>query len=67
MVRLSALFSLGISFCNLIRNVIAQNMRKMTHHFFHHQFFHDASILVSVGAFLVHRFETVDVSIPAKF
>ena len=31
-------------------------MRKMTH-----PFFHDASILVSVGVFLTHRFETVGV------
>ena len=31
-------------------------MRKMTH-----SFFHDASILVSVGVFLTHRFETVRV------
>ena len=33
-----------------------QNMRNMTH-----PFFHDASILVSVGVFLTHRFETVGV------
>ena len=31
-------------------------MRKMTH-----PFFHGASILVSVGVFLTHRFETVGV------
>ena len=31
-------------------------MHKMTH-----PFFHDASILVSVGVFLTHRFETVGV------
>ena len=31
-------------------------MRKMMH-----PFFHDASILVSVGVFLTHRFETVGV------
>ena len=31
-------------------------MRKMTH-----PFFHDASILVSVGVFLTHQFETVGV------
>ena len=35
---------------------LLQNMRKMTH-----PFFHDASILVSVGVFLTHRFETVGV------
>ena len=34
-------------------------MRKMTH-----PFFHDASILVSVGVFLTHRFETVGVFAP---
>ena len=35
---------------------LIQNMRNMTH-----PFFHDASILVSVGVFLTHRFETVGV------
>ena len=32
---------------------LIQNMRNMTH-----TFFHDASILVSVGVFMTHRFET---------
>ena len=35
---------------------LIQNMRNTTH-----PFFHDASILVSVGVFLTHRFETVGV------
>ena len=35
---------------------LLQNMRKMMN-----PFFHDASILVSVGVFLTHRFETVGV------
>ena len=36
---------------------LLQNMCKMTH-----PFFHDASIPVSVGVFLTHRFEIVGVS-----
>ena len=35
---------------------LLQNMRKMTH-----PFFHDASILVSVRVFLTHQFQTADV------
>ena len=56
-MRLTAFLSWGISFWNLKKkNFLLQNMRKMTH-----LFFHDASILVSVGVFLTHRFETVGV------
>ena len=55
-MRLSAFLSLGISFWNFKKIFKLQNMRKMTH-----PFFHDASILVSVGVFLTHRFETVGV------
>ena len=55
-MRLSAFLSWGISFWNLKKKSFASNMRKMTH-----PFFHDASILVSVGVFLTHRFETVGV------
>ena len=36
--------------------LLLQNMRKMTH-----LFFHDASILVTMGVFLTHRYETVGV------
>ena len=51
---LSAFLLLGISFWNSKKKIfLLQNMRKMTH-----PFFHDASILVSVGIFLTHRFET---------
>ena len=35
---------------------LVQNMRKMTH-----ASFHDASILVSVGVFLTHPFETAGI------
>ena len=55
-MRLSAFLSRGISFWNLKKIFLLQKMRKMTH-----PFFHDASILVSVGVFLTHRFETVGV------
>ena len=55
-MRLSAFLSLGISFWNLKKIVVLQNMHKMTH-----PFFHDASILVLVGVFLTHRVETVGV------
>ena len=49
--------SVNLSFWNLKKKIfLLQNMRKMTH-----PFFHDASILVSVGVFLTHRFETVGV------
>ena len=62
-MRLSAFLSLGISFWNLknifCSNLDMLNMRKMTH-----PFFHDASILVSVGVFLTHRFEAVGVFAP---
>ena len=54
---LSAFLSLGISFWNLKKKIfLVQNMRKMTH-----PFFQDASILVSVGVFLTHPFETAGV------
>ena len=44
---LSAFLSLEASFWNLKKKIfLLQNMRKMTH-----QFFNDASILVSVGVF----------------
>ena len=53
-MRLNAFLSLGISFWNLKTKIfLLQNRRKMTH-----PFFHDASILVSVGVFLTHQFET---------
>ena len=55
-MRLNAFLSWGISFWNLNKIYLLQNMRKMTH-----PFFHDASILVSVGIFLTHRFEIVGV------
>ena len=57
-MRLSAFLSLGMSFWNLKKKRIymLENMRKMMH-----PFFHDASILVSVGVFLTHWFETVGV------
>ena len=56
-VQLSAFLWLGIPLWNLKKQIfLLQNMRKMTH-----PFFHDASIQVSVGVFLTHRFETVGV------
>ena len=55
--RLSAFLSLGISFRNFEKKIfLLQNMRKMTH-----LLFHNASILVSLAVFLMHRFETVGI------
>ena len=55
-MRLSAFLSLGISFWKMKKIFLLQKMGKMRL-----PFFHDASIWVSVGVFLTHRFETAGV------